>query len=253
MENTNNDLFENKGPAEQKPDPVLGELLDDEVYSIQIVPGDGSCFYYTITMIVAGYTENYFTEFPNKIVRSTMDCLRSICAHTIYQDLEVLQLQYIEDYTPPKNKDKKKIDPEEYLTEVGKMARMSNGKPNPQAYFNYFLKGENLPWANQHEISVVQHLPTFSHTLMLIYQERRNSGKPYVFICSMHIPDVVDDIVLIHRKNQSRNEHYEPIVFNVDGRWEHRLSVEKRFDPNFRRLFQAFYDQCPAVREKITF
>ncbi len=178
-----------------------------------------------------------------------MKALRSITAHTIYQDLEVLQLQYVKDYTSPKNKDKtKKEDPDKYLTEVGKMPRMRNGKPDARAYIDYFTKGENLPWADQHEILVIQRLPHFEHTLMVIYQRRRNGG--YDFVCSMHIPDVVHDIVLIHRKNEN---HYEPVVFQVEGRWNHRLPIIRRFDRNFENLFLALYDQCPPVREKIPF
>ena len=248
MENTYNDLYGNKGPAKRVDDPVLGNLLKTEVYSIQRVPGDGSCFFYTIAMILLGYTEEYTKEESNYFVRSSVDSLRSITAHTIYQNPEVLQLQMIKDIDDTKNPNKKKLTEEQLLTEVGKMKKR-DGRPDPRVYFDYFTVGENLPDAEQPEISVVQRLPMFSQTLMVIYNSR-GGGKPYDFVCNMHIPDIVNDIVLIRRSHDS---HYEPIVFYIDGRWEHRLSIKRRVDPDFTRLFRALYDQCPEVREKITF
>ena len=236
MENMNN--YANQGPAKRRPDPVLLDLLKDEVYSVQSVPGDGSCFFYTVVMILLGYTREYTTERPNKYVRSSMDRLRSITAHTIYQDPEVLQIQMMDDEGNPNT--------------IGNMKKRDGnptGPPDPQTYFDYFLKGENLPYANDPEVGVVQRLPMFNQTLMVIYNDR-GSEKQYEFVCHMHIPDVVHDIVLIRRSNDS---HYEPIVFYVDGRWEHRLSLDRRFDPDFKPLFRALFDQCPAVREKITF
>jgi hypothetical protein len=222
-----NGVFDNIRKSERLEDPTLRGLLASQVYSIQRVPGDGSCFFYTIAMILLGYIENYSRGEPNELVLCTMKCLRSITAYAIYEDPLLLQGKRL------------------YDSKVGDM-EFTNGKPDARDYFDYFLKGEYLPCADDPEVGVVQHLPMFANTLFVIYNS--NGRRQIDFVCHMTIPNVVYDVVLIRR---SGNNHYEPIVFNVGGRWQHRLSVDERFTPQFKNLFQALWDQCPPVRVKI--
>lgn len=216
------------GPFPWRGDSALRDVLSPRLYSIQNVPGDGSCFFYTIVMILLHDTKHYSLGNPSEIVFSAMKCLRAITASTIYESPLLLEFLMANN---------------EYVAD---MKLDINGRPDAQAYFDYFLVNKPLPYADNYEVQVVQGLPMFSNTALLVYN---SNGLDMSFVChGMRIPEEVHAIVLLRRSGDS---HYEPVVFNVDGEWQHRLPIYERNNPQYQALFQRIFAQCPGLMEKI--
>ena len=232
--------------SERSEDRRLREVLIPQVYSIQSVPGDGSCFFYTIVMILLGYIEDYRKSEPNDLVLASMKCLRSITAYSIFENPDQLVAKVLGD--PDVNKMNTDVNKMKTDDEAVDARALQRDDEFARKYFDFFLEGESLPYADDPEIALVQSLPMFSNTLIVIYET--DMGMQIRFACHMKIPNVLDDIVLI-RRTGVHNGHYEPIVFNVHGRWQHRLPIRERFNDHFENLFQALSNQCPSVREKL--
>jgi hypothetical protein len=198
-------------------------ILHPASYSIQQVPGNGDCFFYSIALILLNIVDHCRVENPSPVVVETVHIIRCVTASKIYETPQLIELLKVTD------------------DDVCKMP-MDSGKPDAHVYFHHFLT--NHPFADQYEVKVVQELPLFSNTVFVIYNTAQCGIS---FVCSMHFPAEIDDIIMLRRNG----EHYEPIVLYVKGNWQHRLPIAQRYTPQYQILFDRISAQCRDFREKV--
>jgi len=89
------DVETNREPTPRLRDPALEGILHHDSYSVQAVPGNGDCFFYTIALIVLGKVHHYGLHNPDPVVLKTVNCVRRITATTIYETPDLLDLMRI--------------------------------------------------------------------------------------------------------------------------------------------------------------
>jgi len=209
-------------PSPRRRDEALRSVVHEDLYSVQTIPGNGDCFFYSIALIYLKRVSHYFLEEPDSVVLAAMRFFRRSVATTIHKTPELLEIVRIIDRN------------------VGKMLIDNSGSPNKHDFMKYYL--ETHPYADHYDISVIRKLPMFSDTVFVIYNS--NIDNTISFVCDMHIPRNAVYIALLRRCQ----EHYEPIVFYCRGAWTHRLPMDEIQFREFGCLFRLIYKQCPAFR-----
>lgn len=205
-------------------DEVLASFIHEDLYSIQTIPADGDCFFYSIALIYLKQVDHYFLHTPDRMVLATMRFFRRIVATTIYNTPSLLEIVRVIDRN------------------VGGMQTNASGIPDKKQFLKYYL--ETHPYADHYDISVIRKMPMFSDTIFVIYNSNKDDNT-VSFVCDMHIPWNAAHIALLRR----HQEHYEPIVFHCRGAWIHRLPLEAIRYREFRCLFLLIYKQCPVFRK----
>ncbi len=152
-------------PHQRRRDDALASIIHEDLYSVQTIPGNGDCFFYSIALIYLKHVDHYSLKAPDMLVYDVMCYFRRVVATTIYSTPSLLEIVRVIDQN------------------VGKMQTNKSGKPNKEELLKYYL--ETHPYADHCDISVIQKLPMFSDTIFVIYNS--NDNNIVSFVGDMHI------------------------------------------------------------------
>lgn len=253
------------GPSPKKnTETILRKLIPHTHFSIQNTPPTGDCFFYSIALIISRNVRHYATdnEVPD-ILMDLMLCLRKICAVTIYNHVpevdergrpDIPWLQYRFAWLEEEEQAAMEwFDPEQ--------------KPNRKLYMDYYLAlddREVYPFADQLDISVVQRLPFFNESVIVIFntnqlrkaeakgRAKRDDDDKENWVCNIYYPERYDHLILLRRSGiMGGGEHFQPVVFCVRGQWQHELPIAEKNGPVYRPLFQDIARQCEEFGHRV--
>lgn len=266
---------ENCPEPKDNTEEVLRDLIPATHFSIQKTPPTGDCFFYCIALIISRNLCHYPTEIDTpKAVVDVMLCLRKVCAAAVYNSepdytntsLLTTRFCYLNDY------EKNIMDWHD-----------ANVKPCRDLFFAYYLAVDprpSYPFADHVDKAIIQRLPFFSRSVIVVFNTDKlrmseinafGGGKSDAarhWVCDFYFPGEDEDtgtmppglriraplrppqydhLIVMRRSGAAGGgEHYEPVVFFVQGQWQHQLPIAEKDGPVYGRLFEAIATQCPA-------
>jgi gas vesicle protein len=204
-------------------------LVPRSAYRIQSVPGDGNCFFYAIALYVLNF--NDLTGVPRPVPQNIVDkmiFLRKRTASEIYEHPRYLEELYVRNL----DDDHVKLPPRSTYT----------GKPDKNAFIDHFLT--KSPYADDVEIRVMQEDIAVKNVAVVIYDPSSiQQFRSYNCV----VPETVESIIVV----KLDYEHYEPIIFHVDGNWQHTIPIGMKDSATYGKLFESIAEMWTDFGIKI--
>lgn len=240
------------GKGRLKTDSTLTELELDVQHRVQQMPTQGDCFYFSLVAILLQVSDDLGGDRDEVdfYLTHTVKAFRMFSARATLNDLDLLQTVLLDEHN------------EAELREAygGKELTVSRVQRRPRPFLRYFGAvddRESYPYADATDVANLLQMDVSKHLLFVIFQTKEltkhQSGKAASnqFICQFPgEPSEKLGVVFIRRSGR-RVQHYEPILWNIGGKWTHTVSCRLFLTKAFRPLRQALRRSCPTFERYV--
>jgi len=154
-----------------------------------------------------------------------MSLLRESAARNIYCHPTYLEEMYIRDFN--------KTRP---------LPNTDTGKPDKKAFIDHFLT--KSPYADDVEVRVIQENLARFNVVVVIYNP--SSSQQFHFYNGI-VPETLESLIVL----KLHHEHYEPIIFHVDGKWQHTIPIGMKDSPTYGKLFKSIANMWTGFGMKV--
>jgi hypothetical protein len=236
-------------------DTTLADLRLATPHCVQRVPPEGDCFYYSLAAILLQCPQDLGNgrDEVDFYITHVMRALRMFSARTTLADANLLLATILDE------------DNAEELGEFYPELTVAAVRSNPAPFLKHFdaeEERESYPYADATDVANLLSMPVSNHLLFVIFQTREltraqsgrasSSKETNQWVCQFFgDPSEKLGIVFVRRSGRGV-QHYEPILWELNGKWTHTISCAMFLDDTFLPLRTTVLRACPDIRRYVT-